>query len=114
LVEHKTTHEQFALKRVEFQFLTESEQMAAENEVVLLRVLIGPTIIRYYESFVEEGSLYIVMEYAENRCLDSLVKDYKNMGNTFSAEQIYDWIAQIILALMIMHSKNILHRDLKI
>jgi len=114
LVEHIVSHQQFALKRIEFQFLTESEQLAAENEVILLRVLIGPTIIRYYDSFTEEGSLYIVMEFAEKNSVDEMVKDYKARGRKFDNEQIYDWIAQTVVALLIMHSKNILHRDLKI
>jgi NIMA (never in mitosis gene a)-related kinase 1/4/5 len=46
-------------------FMNENERKNAENEVYLLRVLVGPTIIRYYESFTEHDSINIIMEYAE-------------------------------------------------
>jgi serine/threonine protein kinase len=48
-------------------FMNEIEKKNAENEVHLLRVLTGPTIIRYYESFTENDSINIIMEYAEGK-----------------------------------------------
>lgn len=41
----------------------------AESEVTLLKVLVNPTIIRYYDSFVENDSICIVMEYAKSGSL---------------------------------------------
>jgi NIMA (never in mitosis gene a)-related kinase len=36
-----------------------------KNEIILLKALVGPSIVRYYDSFVEDDSIHIVMEYAE-------------------------------------------------
>lgn len=35
----------------------------------LLKVLTAPTIIKYYESFIESDSINIIMEYAEGGSL---------------------------------------------
>ena len=47
----------------------------AENEVALLKVLSGPTVIKYYENFTEGDNLYIAMEYAEGGSIDDRIKD---------------------------------------
>lgn len=60
--------------------------MAAENEVTLLRVLVGPTIIRYYDHFTEDDSLYIVMEFAASGAVDEVVKANKAAGQKFGTE----------------------------
>lgn len=46
----------FALKTIDLkdlQFQTEKDRKNAEMEVMFLRVLSGPTLIKFYESFVE-------------------------------------------------------------
>jgi len=50
-------------------FMTPVEKKNAENEITLLKVLNGPTIIRYYESWIENDCINIVMEFAEGGCL---------------------------------------------
>jgi len=45
--------------------MSQQEKKLAESEVTLLKVLVAPTIIRYYDSFVESDSICIVMEYAK-------------------------------------------------
>ncbi len=65
LVRRSTDNELFAMKVIPMHFMNETEKKNAENEVHLLKVLVGPTIIRYYESFVENDSINIIMEYAE-------------------------------------------------
>ena len=55
----------------------------------------------------------IVTEYAQNGDLQRKIKDAKNSGKPISQQQILDWFCQLALALSHIHSKNILHRDLK-
>lgn len=45
--------------------MTVEERQAALNEVKVLDMLDHPNIIAYYDSFVEDKALMIVMEYAE-------------------------------------------------
>lgn len=49
LVRKKSTGEMFAMKRIDLQFMNEKEKRNSENEVMLLRVLNAPTIIKFYE-----------------------------------------------------------------
>lgn len=51
-----------------------------ENEIILLGVLSGPTLIKFKESFNERGKKYIVMEYAEGGNLDQKIKKIQRDG----------------------------------
>jgi len=56
--------------------MTDKDKRSAECEVEFLRVITGPTIIKFHESFVEGHEIYIVMEYAEGGTLDQLIKKH--------------------------------------
>ena len=56
-------------------FMTSVEKKQAENEITLLKVLNGPTIIRYLESFIENDTINIVMEYAEGGNLSDIIQE---------------------------------------
>jgi len=43
----------------------QSSETAQENEVHVLKLLKHPNIIAYHGSFVEKGTLSIVMDYAD-------------------------------------------------
>lgn len=53
------------------------------------------------------------MEYAEGGTLSEKIMYASYKSQPFDKETILSWTAQIILGVMLMHSKNILHRDLK-
>lgn len=103
----------YALKQVSLLALGPKEAKMAENEVQLLKVLVGPTIIRYYDSYSTKESISIIMEYAEGGNLSDRIKEADDMGEKFSRDVILNWTSQIALGLMIMHIKKILHRDIK-
>ena len=45
--------------------MTKEERLAAVNEVKVLSMMNHPYIIEYYENFLEDKALMIVMEYAQ-------------------------------------------------
>ncbi len=47
LVRRSNDGELFALKTIQMHFMNPAERKLAENEIALLKVLKGPTIIRY-------------------------------------------------------------------
>jgi len=53
------------------------------------------------------------MEYANGGNLDDKIQKNKKKEEAFSSDQVLKWVSQIVLGVMLMHSKNILHRDLK-
>ena len=55
------------MKQIPVDAMTKEERIAALNEVKVLSILNHPNIIKYYENFLEQAGLMIVMEYAEGR-----------------------------------------------
>jgi NIMA (never in mitosis gene a)-related kinase len=53
------------------------------------------------------------MDFADGGDLYTKIAQYKKAGKTFEEEQILEWFLQICLALKHIHSRKILHRDLK-
>jgi NIMA (never in mitosis gene a)-related kinase len=53
------------------------------------------------------------MDFADGGDLYTKIAQYKKLGKTFEEEQILEWFLQICLALKHIHSRKILHRDLK-
>ncbi|CAD8066879.1 unnamed protein product [Paramecium sonneborni] len=113
LVRKSTDQELYAMKVIPTLFMNEQEKKNAENEVSLLKVLTAPTIIKYYESFAENESLNIIMEYAEGGSLNEKISEHTKVGQKIPKDQILAWMAQLVIAIHFMHSKNILHRDIK-
>lgn len=53
------------IKQIPVEQMTRDQRLAALNEVIVLSMLNHPNIIQYYENFLEDKALMIVMEYAE-------------------------------------------------
>lgn len=85
----------------------------AEQELWFLKVLTGPTLIKSYHSFLETNNIYIIMEYAEGGTLSEEIAKHQKTKTPFDSDQILKWAAQIVLGVMLMHSKSIMHWDLK-
>ena len=67
----------------------------------------------YKESVLDNDTLSIVMEYCDGGDLNTVINETDADGKRLSEEQILFWFTQIAMAIRYIHSKNILHRDLK-
>ncbi|KOO29557.1 protein kinase 5 [Chrysochromulina tobinii] len=99
---------------------SEEERRAAELEVATLAKLDHPSVVAYHEHFLYEDaaagqSLCLVMAYCEGGDLARLIKTHaeKVPMAYFGEPQILTWFVQMSMALHYVHSKGILHRDLK-
>lgn len=103
-----------AVKRVRTAQITENGRKQADNEVILLKSLYHVNIVRFYDHFLADDELNIVMEYSDGGNLRQLVKmrAREKMG-PFPEAVIMSWFAQLVLAVAYIHGKNVLHRDLK-
>jgi len=63
LVEHIRTGKRFVSKKIPIRVLGESEQRGALQEANLLKNLKHVHIVEYIESFIENNTLVIIMEY---------------------------------------------------
>ncbi|CAG9460520.1 unnamed protein product [Pedinophyceae sp. YPF-701] len=64
----------FALKEVDLEGMKRAEREEAMDEARMLSQLASPHVIRYHEAFLEEGRLYIVMEYAARGTIHGCVR----------------------------------------
>ena len=95
-------------------------RVAARAEAVLLSKLAHPSILHHHESFedlvaTDEGparrTLCIVTEFCDRGDLTSQIQQRK--GSHFPESEVLEILAQICLALSYIHSRKVLHRDLK-
>lgn len=63
------------IKQIPVDDLGKEERFAALNEVKVLAMLQHPNIIAYYDNFVDEKSLIIVMEYAPGGTLHEFIQE---------------------------------------
>ena len=86
------------------------------REVDVLKNLRHPNIPQVYDFFVENDTVYTVMDYIQGESLDKALK----RGERFSQAQVVQWGAQLLQALVYLHSpihgeppKGFLHSDIK-
>ena len=84
---------------------------AIQEEVQILTKLDHPNIVKYYETYIDEKYIYLVMEYIGGGELFDKIASQKNQ--VFSEEMARDYMRKLFGALHHMHSQGIVHRDIK-
>ena len=84
------------------------------NEALILSKLTCKYIVKYYDSFIDSDfNLNIIMEYCDNGDLNTYIQNQKKIKKYLTENEIWNFFIQISLGLAYIHSKKILHRDLK-
>ena len=85
------------------------------NEITILKEIKHPNIVNYIFSKKTKDHIYIVMEYCNGGSLSDCLGKYTAKFKRLFNERIVQYLMkQIIKGLNEFHSKNILHRDLKL
>ncbi|CAF4354506.1 unnamed protein product [Rotaria sp. Silwood2] len=109
LATHCDTHQKVAIKIIDKSRLNPTDHKKLEREIAVMKSLIHPFIIRLYEVMESKNLIYLVTEYAANgELLDLLIRE-KRLSEAKAKEKF----RQLVLAVEYIHSKNIVHRDLK-
>lgn len=101
------------MKAIDIHSLDRKHQHDAANEVTVLASLKHPYIVSYLESFLENGTLAIVMDYAEGGDVQHRICCARDEQHAFPEPLILRWFTQASLGLKYLHGRQILHRDLK-
>uniref|UniRef100_A0A0D9RYL0 non-specific serine/threonine protein kinase n=1 Tax=Chlorocebus sabaeus TaxID=60711 RepID=A0A0D9RYL0_CHLSB len=111
LAKGKSDSKHCVIKEINFEKMPIQEKEASKKEVILLAKMKHPNIVAFFNSFQENGRLFIVMEYCDGG--DLMKRINRQRGVLFSEDQILGWFVQISLGLKHIHDRKILHRDIK-
>jgi NIMA (never in mitosis gene a)-related kinase len=103
----------YVVKEVMLEGLSAREKLEAQNEAKLLRQLDHPYIVKYEDSGVQHGKLWIAMDYCSGGDLDEFINSKRKASLFLTELEALGVFGQVCLALNYMHDKHILHRDLK-
>lgn len=101
---------EFVCKASNTNNLTEKYIQSFVGEAEILSKLNHPNIVRIYDYFIEDGKMFIILEYCSNGSLLDMLRENPNIEKSKMIKYSY----QIIDALAFMHSKGIAHCDIKL
>lgn len=110
--------QEYVIKDIRIVDLSKKEQMNAVNEVKLLAKIKCDYVVKYYDYYIDNEALHIVMEYCNKGDLSHLIKRAKEKSSSTATSGLktditWSIILQIMLGLHYLHAMKILHRDLK-
>lgn len=78
------------------------------NEIIVMKESKHKNIVNFMDSYLHEGDLWVVMEYMQGGSLTDVVT-----FNMMSDPQIAAVCREVLYGLQHLHSKNVIHRDIK-
>ncbi|CAL6069647.1 Kinase [Hexamita inflata] len=105
LYRDKKTSINYVIKKIKIDNATD-----VTLEVNILKTLSHSNIVRYIESFIDDGYFYIVMDYADSGDLYQLISQRRH---PFTETEVMYYFVQLLLALKHLHDRQILHRDIQ-
>ena len=87
----------------------EKQRLGIDREIIMMKLMNHPNIMRIYDVYEGEGELYLILEYVEGGELF----DYLCSKGRLSAPEALGYFQQIITAIDYCHRFNVAHRDLK-
>ena len=115
LVTSKLTNKLYAMKEIQTsKYKSQEEVNQVEKEIKLLENLRHPHVITYFNSFKQNGNIYIVIEYINGGSLEDLLMKNIKQQKSIDEKTLWDLLIQSLSGLLYLHEKRkIIHRDIK-
>ncbi|QDU55637.1 serine/threonine protein kinase [Aeoliella mucimassa] len=108
--EHLESGEQVAIKVMHDRLASDPNiQNRFVREVSVLQKLDHPNIVRHIDCGLDDGRLYLVMEWVDYGTLDTVLRRRQQIG----WRETVECVLQICAGLQHAHERGIIHRDLK-
>ena len=90
------------------------DEKMALNEVFAHAALIKHKhFVRYYNSWVENGQVYIQNEFCRGGSLSKKIQEMRKSGLKFTETELRKIVVQILKGLQYIHNKQLVHLDIK-
>ncbi|CAN6471615.1 unnamed protein product [Victoria cruziana] len=106
---HRITGSEFAIKEIQMQRLTKKLQESLLSEIVILRKINHPNIIRLHDIIETPGKIHLVLEYCRGGDLSMYIHNHGKVPEAIAKH----FMRQLASGLSILREHNIIHRDLK-
>ncbi|OMJ69566.1 hypothetical protein SteCoe_32684 [Stentor coeruleus] len=103
----------YVIKKINIDHLSQKSQKEVIHEAQILKKLDHPNIVKYFCSFMDGKSLCIVMEYINGGDLHKLIRFYQDKKTFIPESEIWKMSFELSTAIQYLHSKSIIHRDIK-
>ena len=107
----KEDNKEYAIKIMSKEKLKEKNILfyLAKSEITIQQNLDSPKIVKIKEYIEDSKYIYIIQEYCKNNALSNLLSKRKYLTEI----EVQNYIFQLIQGLHYLHSRKIIHRDIK-
>ncbi|CAD8195863.1 unnamed protein product [Paramecium octaurelia] len=103
---HRNTSDEVAVRVMKIG----NDMQRIKVEIALMKMCANQNIVKYYDSYIYQSCLFMVVEYLDGGCLTEII--YQNFKQMKEPEIAYI-CGEILSGLNYMHKKKKIHRDLK-
>ncbi|KAG0245687.1 hypothetical protein BGX31_006516 [Mortierella sp. GBA43] len=107
---HKESGELVAIKKMKKRFTSHGECRSLQEVKALDALRSGPNIVRLHHYFLEKKELHMVFELMDGN-MYQLIRNQN--GQKLEESRIRSMVFQVLRGLQHMHSKGVMHRDMK-
>ncbi|CAD8087441.1 unnamed protein product [Paramecium primaurelia] len=99
-----------AAKIISKKSLSQTDISNLRNEINIQSKLTHPNIVAMVEAFEDNEYLYMLLEYCNGGCLFTNIQ----LSGPLREDKALQYFVKIVKAVQYLHSKNVLHRDIKL
>jgi len=96
----------YSMKKIDLsQCFNNDIKKIVEEIMPILKGLNNPHIIKYYNYFIEDNNLYVVMEFMNNSDIRGFIQAHQILNEAISEEEIWNILLQCLTALNYLHNQ---------